>query len=380
MLIISAGLLVIVLCVIAVVGWTETAKVEARLRAASESELLSLNALVSSAMEQRVSDPNNVAIAVFNRWFEHRNADYPGKLWSVWSPQIAAFMAGAAANRTEPVTVGAAPKPVANTKPPRDAIDEEALRTGRPVGRFVEGAYRYSLPIVLGATAGADQAVCRACHGAAMNLSDGQVLSVFSSSLSTAADFAALRRELAGMAGAALAGTLILVLIIRLIFGRVISRRLVAMTLVMQRLAEGDQTVEVPAQDRADEIGAMARAVEVFKDNAIENRLGIERDAKHRQVTLDTTAALRGMADTIEAETGTALEDISQRTATMAATAASMNASASRTGEEKDIDFHQEGTAEQPLLHFIPDVREVLANRSIRNRGIDLFCNEDVSV
>jgi methyl-accepting chemotaxis protein len=332
MLITSAGLLLIVMCVIAFVAWFETGKVEGKLRVASESELLSLNALVSSAMEQRLGDKNDVAITVFNRWFEHRNTDYPGKLWSVWSPQMAAFMADAAANQIESVTDEAAPKRVAVTKPPRDAIDEEALRTGRPVGRFVDGAYRYSLPIVLGVTAGTDQKVCRDCHGASMKLSDGQVLAVFSSSLSTAADFAALRGMLAGMAGAALLGTLILLLIIRLILTRVISRPLVGMTLVMRRLAEGDRSIEVPARDRADEIGAMARAVEVFKHNAIENRLAAEREEEHRQAELDKSAAMREMADRIEAETGTALEQIGHRTAAMAATAASMSESASRTG------------------------------------------------
>ena len=100
----------------------------------------------------------------------------------------------------------------------------------------------------------------------------------------------------------------------------------------MRRLAEGDRTVEVPAQDRTDEIGAMARAVEVFKQHVIENRLGAERDRERQQAELDKAAALQGMAETIEVETGSALEQISRRTAGMAATAEGMNASASRTG------------------------------------------------
>ena len=93
MLITSVGLLGVAVCVMVVVGWFEVAKVEQKLRDASESELKSLNALVSSAMEQRANDTQDVAITVFNRWFDHRNVDYPGKLWSVWSPQMAAFMA-----------------------------------------------------------------------------------------------------------------------------------------------------------------------------------------------------------------------------------------------------------------------------------------------
>jgi methyl-accepting chemotaxis protein len=331
MAIISAGLLAIVVCVIALVGWSETANVEATLRTASQSELSSLNALVSSAMEQRGVDRDDVAIKVFNRWFEHRNVDYPGKLWSVWGAELTAFVAATSTGQAAPSSGQAALQPVL-AKPPRDAIDAEVFRTGRPVGRFVDGAYRYSIPIIIGVTAGTDQPMCQACHGAGQTPNGVQVIAVFSSSLSTAADFAALRRLLAGMAGAALTGMLILLLIIRLIFVRVISRRLSGMTMVMRRLAEGDRTVEVPAQDRADEIGDMARAVEVFKQNAIENGLTMQREDEHRLATLDMSAALRGMADTIEVETGTALAEISQHTDAMAATASSMNASASRTG------------------------------------------------
>ena len=333
MTITGAGLLAVVTCVIALVGWFETAKLEGTLRAASQSELLSLNALVSSAMEQRVADKDEVAIAVFNRWFEHRNIDYPGKLWSVWSPQMSAFMANAAANRIEGFEGdAAAPKP-AVTKPPRDPIDEEVLRTGRPLGRFVDDTYRYSLPIILGVTAGTDQQACRDCHGPKMNQKDGEVIAVFSSSLSTAAGFAALRRLLAWMAAAAVAGTLILLLIIHQIFDRVISRRLTGMTRIMRRLAEGDRTVEVPPPDRSDEIGDMARAVEVFRRNAIEKEYAADREEEHNSAVADTSVALRTMAETIENETGIALRDISAHTTAMAATAGIMDASATRTGD-----------------------------------------------
>ena len=132
MLIVSLGLLGIGICVAGLIAQLETGRVEATLRAASESELLSLNALVSSAMEQRGNDKDDVAIKVFNRWFERRNTDYPGKLRSVWGPELTASLPPAVAGQA---------------KPPRDAIDEEALRTGQPIGRFVGGTYRYSFPI-----------------------------------------------------------------------------------------------------------------------------------------------------------------------------------------------------------------------------------------
>jgi methyl-accepting chemotaxis protein len=64
-----------------------------------------------------------------------------------------------------------------------------------------------------------------------------------------------------------LSGIMIGLLITYLIF-----KPMAGMTSVMQRLAEGDTEAEVPGQGREDEIGKMAAAVQVFKDNAIRKR------------------------------------------------------------------------------------------------------------
>ncbi len=56
------------------------------------------------------------------------------------------------------------------------------------------------------------------------------------------------------------------------LIGRGIANPIVRMTGAMTKLAEGDLEVSVPALDKRDEIGAMAKAVQVFKDNAIEKR------------------------------------------------------------------------------------------------------------
>ncbi|MEX3010465.1 methyl-accepting chemotaxis protein [Hoeflea sp. TYP-13] len=52
---------------------------------------------------------------------------------------------------------------------------------------------------------------------------------------------------------------------------RTVMRPIKAMTETMAALASGDNTVEVPALERSDEIGDMANAVLVFKENALEN-------------------------------------------------------------------------------------------------------------
>ncbi len=57
-----------------------------------------------------------------------------------------------------------------------------------------------------------------------------------------------------------------------------------AMTAAMGRLASKDWTTEVPAQDRGDEIGHMAKAVQVFKESGMENeRLQKEAEIAREQ-------------------------------------------------------------------------------------------------
>ena len=324
MMITGFGVLGLAVGVVVLVAWFEYAKVEQKMHGFAENELGSMHALVVSVMERRLTDANNVAISVFNQWFERRNQDYPGKVWSVWSPKVAAYMARTGAQRAPKVA--------------QDAIDDEAMRTGRPVTRLVDGAYRYSLPIVLGVSGGAEQQSCHICHGANMGLADGQVIAVFSTSLSTAAEFAALRWLLVEVAAAGVLGAVLMVLTIWAIFGRIVSRRVIRMTAAMQRLAEGDRSVEIPPQPYADEIGAMAGTVAVFRQNAIAtDRLSAEQTAEaaakeHRRVAMDRqTQAFGASATGIMAALAASAEGMRRAADTMAAAAGGAHDQASDT-------------------------------------------------
>ena len=63
-----------------------------------------------------------------------------------------------------------------------------------------------------------------------------------------------------------------------------------AMSRVMGRLASGDNTVNVPAIGRKDEIGEMAQAVLAFKDAAIE-KLRLEADAAEHRAAVEAFLA-----------------------------------------------------------------------------------------
>jgi methyl-accepting chemotaxis protein len=66
---------------------------------------------------------------------------------------------------------------------------------------------------------------------------------------------------------------------------RGLVRPLQAMTSAMGRLAAGDLSADVPAQDRRDEVGLMSKAVQHFKETAIEKaRLKKESDEQSQSV------------------------------------------------------------------------------------------------
>src|SRR5674476_139367 len=314
MMISSLGALGLTVCALVAVGWSEFSTLEGNLRRLSENELGSLKSLVESSMEQRLEDQQNVAIKVFNGWFDSRNKEYAGKLWSVWDPKIRAYMAQSAPGQV--------------SKMPQDAIDEEVLRTGQPIGRFVGDSYRYSMPIVLGKNTNSGKETCATCHTGAIGQNNGEVIAVFSSSLSTVKEVAALRQLLLMMLGGALLAVLLVILAIRTIFGRVITRRLTAMTTAMQGLAEGDHMVEIPVQAGTDEINEMAGAVEVFKRNAVETeRLQAEQNAEQAK-KMQRQAAIEQHIASFEQVVRNTLDQLTSAAAEMRTTSQGMSATA----------------------------------------------------
>ncbi len=290
-LVVGAGVLALAISTVAVVAYLEFSSLEHKLRTSSENEVNSLNWLVDSAMKMRVEDPENVAIKVFNGWFESRNKESAGKLWSVWGPSIVTYMAQNATGRPAMVA--------------RDAIDEEALRTGLPVGRFVNDTYRYSLPIVMGDSAVTKQEVCIGCHGPGMGAKNGDVIAVFSNSVPATADFAALRQRALFMAGGALLAILALTLAVWSIFGRMIARPLHALIRPFEDLADGNFATEVPGLGRKDEVGQIANAVSQMAEKVSGTIAEIK--ASGREVT------------NASAEISTSTTDLSQRTEEQAA-------------------------------------------------------------
>ena len=89
-----------------------------------------------------------------------------------------------------------------------------------------------------------------------------------------------------------LIGGSVLVLVLASLFGYWLSRNIgvavVEMTGAMTKLAKGDNTTDIPHSGRGDEIGSMAVAVQVFRDNAIKNEeLVANQNAQQLQIETD---------------------------------------------------------------------------------------------
>jgi methyl-accepting chemotaxis protein len=108
------------------------------------------------------------------------------------------------------------------------------------------------------------------------------------------------------------AGALALGLIVALVMAASVSRPIRAMTDAMRRLADNDLAVDVPARDRRDEIGAMAAAMQVFKDNAGKvEAMRHEQAAERTRAEAERVAALGAMASTFEHSVKGIVDDVS---------------------------------------------------------------------
>src|SRR2546423_10705693 len=89
-------------------------------------------------------------------------------------------------------------------------------------------------------------------------------------------------------------GVIVFGLAFNWLMGRSITRPLARLSGAMKKLAAGDSSVDIPATEARDEIGAMARSVIVFRDNAIEReQLAVtqEKSVRERERRAESIAA-----------------------------------------------------------------------------------------
>jgi len=120
-------------------------------------------------------------------------------------------------------------------------------------------------------------------------------------------------------------------LIVAFLIARGIVGPLTAMTRVMGKLAGGDLAVEIPSRGKADEIGDMAKAIDVFKTNMIDTeRMRHEQTEIEARQAEDRKKDMVRLADQFEQAVGEIVDTVSSASSELEAAAGTLTTTATR--------------------------------------------------
>jgi methyl-accepting chemotaxis protein len=109
------------------------------------------------------------------------------------------------------------------------------------------------------------------------------------------------------------------------LIARSITRPLARSTANMARLAEGDKSITVEYADLKSEIGDLAKALLVFKGNALEmDRLAAERELQEKRAAEDKRNSMLALADSFESTVRGVVSQVSAASTEMRASAETM--------------------------------------------------------
>jgi methyl-accepting chemotaxis protein len=111
-------------------------------------------------------------------------------------------------------------------------------------------------------------------------------------------------------------------------------RPLHAATSVMRRLAEGDLDVDVPAVKSHDEVGAIVTALGTFKDNALERRAMVAREAEEAARQVQRAKQIAALTSGFENTVSGLLKAVQKSVEALTTTAQSLAGSAQQTTQQ----------------------------------------------
>jgi methyl-accepting chemotaxis protein len=131
------------------------------------------------------------------------------------------------------------------------------------------------------------------------------------------------------------AGGVALGFILAFLIARSIVRPISVITGSMNGLADGDLESEIPMTDRKDEIAQMAKAVQIFKDNANEmKRLEREQQEIERRSTEEKRTEMAALADSFEQSVKSIAQRVADAGGTMEGSASEVTSAISRTHDQ----------------------------------------------
>ncbi len=185
---------------------------------------------------------------------------------------------------------------------------------------------------------------------------------------------------------------LLLVIGMSVLLGRSIVNPIVAMTKVMRGISEGDTSIVVPARERRDEVGGMAKSVQVFKENMIEAaRLRDEQEAMKAQAEIEKKKVLRTMADEFEKGVRQSLDTLAGAATEMRATSQSMSATAEETSnqattvaaaaEEASVNVQTVAAATEELSSSVGEIgRQMTESARIAGQAVEQATRTNVTI
>jgi len=150
-----------------------------------------------------------------------------------------------------------------------------------------------------------------------------------------------------------------------------------ALTGTMGQLANREMGTEIPGTARQDELGSMARAVQVFKDNMIEADRLAAVEAAEQQAKTRRAQAVERLLTGFESSSSTALRTVAAAASELDATAHSMSAMAQQTSTQATI---VASAAEQTSANVqtVATATEEMAS-SIREIGTQIARSADIA-
>jgi len=146
---------------------------------------------------------------------------------------------------------------------------------------------------------------------------------------------------------------------------RTVTRPIAGMTHAMLALAGGNENVEVPGRDRRDEIGKMAMAVSVFRENALAcRRLEAEQAETLVRVEAGRRAAREELVVAFEASVGGLAGGLAEAADALQTTAAGLSRTASSTHERSRAVSSATGDASSSVQIIAVAAEELSASAS----------------
>jgi methyl-accepting chemotaxis protein len=176
---------------------------------------------------------------------------------------------------------------------------------------------------------------------------------------------------------------LLFMLAVSILVARAITRPLQRMTVTMNDLASGKLDVEVPGIGRGDEVGEMAKAVEIFKSNAVARQsLEAERREAEARAATGRKADMHKMANDFETAVGRIVDAVSSASSQLEVSAGTLTATAERTqgltttvaaaSEQASTNVQSVASATEEMASSINEIsRQVQESARMANDAVD---------